>query len=209
VYKNTGIYEIRNTLNGKRYVGSAVSFEARWKLHRFHLGKGKHHSRHLQASWDKHGSAAFEFRTLLICSRHNLLMYEQAAIDALNPEFNTARTAGSWLGLKHSEETKRKLSILKMGNQATLGYKHRPESLERLRLKQMGVSSPTKGTKRNADAVAATASAHRGMKRSAETRRRISEAMTGKKRPPRGAEYRANLSRALRASWESRKSSAP
>lgn len=194
----TGIYEIVNIRNGKRYIGSAVNFGARWKLHRIHLQRGAHHSPHLQASWDKHGAEAFAFNRIVICARRDLLVYEQLAMDALHPEFNVAKVAGSCLGVRHSENTKRKISLMRMGNQHTLGYRHLPASIAKLRSKQLGVQSPTKGKKRDPEAVAATAAAHRGMKRSEETRRRISEAMTGKKRAPRSAGHRAKLSAALK-----------
>jgi GIY-YIG catalytic domain len=32
-----GIYQIRNTLNGKVYVGATTNLTERWRLHRFHL----------------------------------------------------------------------------------------------------------------------------------------------------------------------------
>lgn len=50
---SSGIYEIVNTINGKRYVGSAVSLKRRWVDHRRDLRAGKHHSRHLQNAWAK------------------------------------------------------------------------------------------------------------------------------------------------------------
>ncbi|MFS2047549.1 GIY-YIG nuclease family protein [Variovorax sp. Varisp41] len=182
--ERSGIYEIVNTVNGKRYIGSAVNFHLRWKLHRLHLQRGTHHSKHLQNSWAKQGEDEFEFRILLLCSRDNLLLYEQILLDALIPEYNTARVAGSCLGLRHSPETKAKQALSKMGNQHTLGYRHTPEALEKLRLKQTGVESPTKGKPRDRAAVEATASAHRGMKRSTETRAKIAAKAAGRIRAP-------------------------
>lgn len=178
---NTGIYEIVNTANDHRYVGSASDFAKRWKAHRFHLDRGTHHSPHLQSAWTKYGAAAFRFNRLLVCSRPNLLMYEQRALDALAPAYNVARNAGSCLGVKHSAEMRAKLSASKIGNQYTRGYRHTPEAIEKLRAKQTGVPSPTKGKKRDPAAVAATAAAHRGQKRSAETRARIAAKAAGRR----------------------------
>lgn len=45
VLRHAGIYEIRNTVNGKRYIGSTVNFKRRWWAHRAKLSeahKGKH-----------------------------------------------------------------------------------------------------------------------------------------------------------------------
>jgi len=97
-----GVYEIRNRINGKRYVGSTRSFAMRWKQHRKELIAGKHHSPYLQRSYDVHGSEAFEYRVLLLCAVPHLDMYEQRCLDAWKPEYNTSPTAGSTRGLKHS-----------------------------------------------------------------------------------------------------------
>ena len=162
----TGIYEIRNAANGNRYVGSAVNFATRWSVHRVQLRRGTHHSPHLQASWNKHGEGAFEFRKLLVCKKSDLLMYEQRAIDVLSPAFNVAKVAGSCLGVKRSPETKAKLSALKIGNTHTLGYRHTPEALAKLSAGKIG-NTHTRGKKRDPEAVAKTAAAHRGVKRGA------------------------------------------
>ena len=154
---NSGIYEIVCKPSGKRYIGSAISFDKRWNVHRSQLNRGVHHCRHMQRAWNKHGAEQFEFSVLLVCSGENLVMFEQRAFDVFRPEFNTAPRAGS-----------------------SLGMKHRPESIEKLRAKQTGVPSPTKGMMRDRAAVEATASAHRGMKRSAETREKIAAKARGR-----------------------------
>lgn len=201
---NTGIYEIVNTVNGKRYVGSACSFHERWKLHRIHLRRGTHHSPHLQASWDKHGEAAFKFNRLLICSRQNLIMYEQAAMDALLPEFNVLKVAGSCLGHKHSAETRAKVSAAKMGNTATLGFKHSAETRAMQSAIHKGRPSPMKGRQRKPEAVAATAAAHRGMERSEETKSKIAAKAVGRKRSPESIEKGAEKRRGVPLSPEHR-----
>lgn len=178
----SGVYEIVCNPTGKRYVGSAVDFEKRWKAHRFHLCKGTHHSRHMQSAWLKHGAEAFEFRKIIICAKDQALMYEQIAMNALKPEFNTSPTAGSMLGVKFSDEVRAKMAASKMGNQHTLGFRHRPETIEMLRARQTGVPSPTKGTRRAAATVEAVAAAHRGMKRSDETKERIRQKALGRTR---------------------------
>ena len=84
----SGIYEILNTVNGKRYIGSAVYIVGRFARHRMHLRRGTHHSVHLQRAWNKHGEEAFEFRPILFCTKDMLLYYEQLAIDAFKPLYN-------------------------------------------------------------------------------------------------------------------------
>jgi group I intron endonuclease len=111
---NCGIYAIEHVASGKMYVGSAIDFKARWRVHLCLLNKGAHHCAHLQAAWTKYGKGAFLFRKLLVCSPENLVMYEQRCIDGYmvcNREFgyNAAPVAGSQAGHKHSPETRAKI----------------------------------------------------------------------------------------------------
>lgn len=115
MHNTTGIYEIKNTVNGKRYVGSAVDFGNRWRQHARYLARGNHHSIALQRAWRHYGQSAFQFNKLLICSKDNLIMYEQACMDALNPEYNCAPKAGSCLGVKHTPEFCKALGDRKRG----------------------------------------------------------------------------------------------
>lgn len=112
----TGIYAIRNTESGKRYIGSAVNFARRWAVHKCHLRKGSHHSPYLQAAWNKHGKDAFVFEKLIVCSQENLLMYEQLLIDGMDTfnrtnGYNARPIANSNLGAKVSDETRAKIRV--------------------------------------------------------------------------------------------------
>lgn len=112
-----GIYTIRNTINGRLYIGSSVNIERRWSVHRHNLLAGTHHSRILQNSWNKHGTGAFTFNVLVVLPRGSLLEYEQTLIDHLKPSMNISPTAKSPLGVKRSAETRLKLSLSKRGVQ--------------------------------------------------------------------------------------------
>jgi hypothetical protein len=55
----TGVYGIRNRINGKVYVGSASkSLAGRIRGHLSGLTKGTHFNRHLQAAWNRYGATA-------------------------------------------------------------------------------------------------------------------------------------------------------
>ena len=106
----SGIYQIRNLVNGNRYIGSASHFGRRWSTHRKALNESRHHSVPLQRAWDKYGVEAFEFAVVeRIPDKHLLIQAEQAWIDATNPEYNVAKVAGSSLGIRRSEHTKSRL----------------------------------------------------------------------------------------------------
>lgn len=105
----SGIYKIINIVNEKCYIGSAVNFKQRWMDHKKLLNKNKHHSKHLQNTWNKYSKDNFKFEILLTCEKEELLDYEQLHFDELKPEYNICKIAGSSLGIKHTEETLKKL----------------------------------------------------------------------------------------------------
>lgn len=110
-----GVYQIVNTENGKRYIGSAKCFHVRKGKHLSALGIGNHHAKHLQAAFRKYGSDVFSFNILLVCSPEDLLFYEQRAIDRLQPEYNSSPTAGNTLGVRCDPERRRKISAAHKG----------------------------------------------------------------------------------------------
>lgn len=71
-----GIYAIRNTVNGKSYVGFATDIDRRWSKHKWGLKRNTHDNPKLQAAWNKYGKDAFTFEILEICSADKLLLRE-------------------------------------------------------------------------------------------------------------------------------------
>lgn len=67
-YKETprpmGVYQIRNTVNGKLMVGTSVNLPAILNRHRAALRMGSHQNRELQKEWAEFGAEAFEFEVL-------------------------------------------------------------------------------------------------------------------------------------------------
>ena len=112
----SGVYEIKNTLNNHRYIGSSVNIYSRWEEHNRDLEKDDHHSAYLQNAWNKYGKDKFEFNILERCDpvKDTLLFIEQKYLD-LNPEYNICKFACSSLGFRHSDETKQKLSEIRSG----------------------------------------------------------------------------------------------
>ena len=100
---NSGVYEITNTINGKRYVGSSVDLNIRKQTHWSRLREGKHFNRYLQNAWNKYGERAFQFNVLLYCDQELLLEFEQPAIDQRS-EYNLCPKAGNRLGVKNTPE---------------------------------------------------------------------------------------------------------
>lgn len=129
----SGIYEIVCTENGRRYIGSAVNIDKRWRGHVLQLNEKRHHSRHLQRAWNKYGQAAFVFVVLEECMKGELILREQHYIDCLKPAFNSRPQAASQLGYRHTDETRRKMSASRRKDFSPMaGKRHTEESLRRI-----------------------------------------------------------------------------
>ena len=67
-YKETprpmGVYQVRNTANGKLLVGASVDLPSILNRHRAQLRMGGHPNRALQKDWAEFGPEAFEFEVL-------------------------------------------------------------------------------------------------------------------------------------------------
>lgn len=100
-----GIYKILHKASGRFYIGSASSIKHRTLTHRWHLRRKSHPNKFLQHAWNKYGEDNFEFSTILICSKENLIMYEQKILDLYQTYirkigFNIRTHANSNTGLK-------------------------------------------------------------------------------------------------------------
>lgn len=104
----TGVYEIVNTVNGKRYVGSSVDIKKRWQSHILELRKGTHHAQHLQRSFNKYGEDKFILVIIRYCEKDELIAYEQEELDS-GFDYNSSPTAQSTLGLKFSDEARERV----------------------------------------------------------------------------------------------------
>lgn len=90
-------------------------------------------------------------------------MYEQLLLDGMQPHYNSVPTAGSQLGRKTTEETKRKLSASITGMKRSAETRARMSAARRARVQEPVVSQ--------------------------ETRLRQSASRKGRKLPPRSEEH--------------------
>lgn len=172
INNKAGIYQIKNLINNKVYIGSSINIKARWNKHISQLRKGIHPNKHLLNSYIKYGENNFLFSILEeITNNSELLIREQFYIDSCEKQllYNVREQAESNLGIKHSEESKLKNKI------ASTGRKHKQESKDK-------ISSSNKGklvseeTKRKMSIAKKGKSNHwKGKKRSEEQRRQISK----------------------------------
>ena len=159
------IYMLRNTNNGKRYIGSAIDWRKRRNEHFMWLRRGQHRNMHLQNAFNKHREDAFECVVLqTVEDPGDLISLEQYYLDILSPEYNICLTAGSALGVKRSLETRRRMSRSKQG------HRHTQETRRKMSRSRMGALNPQYGQP----------GTFAGRHHTEETLRKISEANKGK-----------------------------
>jgi group I intron endonuclease len=178
----SGIYIIKNIVNNKVYIGSAVDIQRRWRRHRTELKKGKHHSMHLQAAWNIYGKQSFKFEIIeQVSNPLHLLSYEQVYLDYYKcykdeHGYNICKVAGSAYGLKHTEEAKQKIS------KAHSGKKYSEETRKKISEAKTGrkVSEETKkrmseASKRRPELIEFLRKINTGRKHKEESKKKISE----------------------------------
>jgi group I intron endonuclease len=152
---NSGIYAIKNIINGKQYVGSTIHFDVRWQEHRSTLINEVHSNFHLQRAWKKYGESSFEFKILEEINSPTLkilLDREEWWIDTLNSYIRkygyniTKKPCGGRLGTKATEKTIRRMSRSMSGKNHPMWGKHlKKETREKISKLQLGVPKPTSG----------------------------------------------------------------
>lgn len=206
--RTSGIYVIRNIIDGKMYVGSAVNLRRRRNAHIGLLRTGKHHNVHLQRAWVKHGEGTFEWIILERCTEGVLIEREQwwltyyAESYGWTNLYNLCPVAGSRLGVRHSLETRVRMSKVKSVDslspetrtnisKAKLGHKVSLETRDK-------ISTALKGRSLPPEIRAKISIGMTGRKLSPETRIKMSAARKGEKRMPLSQEHKAKISVALK-----------
>lgn len=174
----SGIYLIRNILNGKCYVGSSKNLEWRKHRHFTQLRNGDHHCSHLQRSFLKHGEDAFVFVVVeMVADLGKLIEREQHWIDETKKNvrlYNSAMVAGSQLGIKRSEETIQKMRLAQKGK--VIGE----EARKKMSKAKLGTCF-RKGKKASDDTRKRISDSKKGTVVSDETRKLLSQKRIGNK----------------------------
>jgi len=107
------IYEIRNVLNGKRYIGATTRFSQRQREHIRNLRRNKHPNFHLQNAWNKYGEDAFQTR--VICKAKTLNELDELENQYVKERGDYNIKTGGLKTFHHAESTKRKISNSRKG----------------------------------------------------------------------------------------------
>jgi group I intron endonuclease len=205
------IYLIYNRANGKYYVGKTIKrLSSRWSDHKSRARTGSPY--YLHSAMRRYGFENFEIHPLCtaLTSDDELLRWETFFISLLGANnretgYNLTLGGEGSNGFRHSAETRMKLSKLQKGKPSSATDEGRKLMGEAWKGKKRKPFSPEHRAKiREArerqiiseEHKAKIAASHRGMKRSPEARKRMSEAQ--RSRPPITEEARRNMSAAQR-----------
>jgi group I intron endonuclease len=159
------IYRIVNQVNGKKYVGQTTqeSPQKRWVQHLKSINNGRG-CPILRKAVKKYGSENFKFEVICECENSELNDREKTFIiseNSLWPNgYNVSKGGfgGGFIGKTHTEETRAKLSYATKLFAASLSYEKKREIAKK-------ISEKNKIIKQNVSEI---------------TRKKISEALTGK-----------------------------
>jgi hypothetical protein len=92
--KPAGVFQVKNTANGKVLLGSSLNLEGVFNSHRFRLSIGRHPNNDLQKDWNAYGPERFVFETLEVVQvkddpnfdlEDELTLLEQIWLEKLQP----------------------------------------------------------------------------------------------------------------------------
>ena len=174
----SGIYQIRNKVNGKLYIGSSCQLKKRKYEHFRNLKNGNHDNCYLQNSFNKHGIDNFIFETLFFCDKEDGLFYEQRTINFYGVKClyninSIAINPPSRKGVKHTQEWKNNMSQMMKGRKRPeneikrgeenpfFGMKHSEETRKKMsKIQSNRKKEPHKGHKHSAEAKKKMSLAH-------------------------------------------------
>lgn len=165
------VYLVTNTINGKQYVGKTMkSVERRWRSH----CKGGDNTP-IQNAIRKYGVESFTVETLYETNDENVLAKaEQICIEELGtrrPEgYNLTAGGEGVLGLKHTEETKKAMSV------ARTGHVFSEEHNRKISESRNGITFSDETKRKMSEAKKGKPSSFKGKKHSEESNRRNREA---------------------------------
>lgn len=165
IRNKSGIYQIRNSVNNKVYIGSSKDLYKRYSEHHSSLRQNKHKNTKLQNAYNKYGENVWYFEILeYITNEDMLLSREQHYIDAFNSVqsgYNIAPIAGNTLHVYPSEETRKKMSIAQKGKVVSTETRKKLSALNKGRVRtpetKAKISKSNKGQNMGASNVNATA----------------------------------------------------
>ena len=176
----SGIYMWTNLLTGDMYIGQSIDLSKRFRKY-FTISYIKSRKELIiSRALIKYGYDNFSVSILEYCDRCDLTAREQHYLDKFNPQYNILKIAGSSLGFKQSEETRLKISKALKGiytgdKSALFGRFHTEETKKRMSLSKAGENNPLYGKTHNENAKELMRQRALNRKHSCETKDKMSK----------------------------------
>lgn len=179
------IYKITNLVNSKYYIGAHCG-----ELDDAYLGSGIAIAKAIK----KHGKENFKKEVLCVCTNSEAMYFMEKVFvgqeEVDDKKCYNMKTGGiGGIGLKHSEEARKKMS------EAKIGKKFSDEHKQKIGDAKMG-NTNTLGLKHSAETCKKMSDAKIGKKFSVEHKQKLSEASRWRKFPPLSEETKQKLSAA-------------
>lgn len=187
---NVGIYGLQNRINKKWYVGQSLDIRKRWGKYR---GMQCQAQPKLYNALVKYGVSNFDFQVLEECGSDKTTLDQREdhwieVYDSINNGYNLK---GGGANGKHSNETKQKMSITKLGktfsdehkqkiSKSLIGRPVSAKTRKKISMANMGKSAPRRGKTHTQESIEKMRKAHRGKVISNETRIKLRNAMIGR-----------------------------
>lgn len=127
IYKDqSGIYQIRNLVNNKIYIGqTTMRFVKRYWHHQWKLTENTHDNKHLQTAWQKYGPDNFVFEVLhVLKDGENINQLEINYIKAANSD-----NGEYGYNIQHGGQEKKLISYISPESRKLVGAKNREHLL--------------------------------------------------------------------------------
>lgn len=151
--KTSGVYQILNTVNQKRYIGYATNLRGRCKCHRVELRHKSHKNSHLQNTWNLYGERCFEFSIIQFCEIEKLRYWEDywcKVTGVHNREYGyNIQPTDPEGDYRCSEETKKKIGDANRGRE--FPQRRKPKKEPKKRVGKRGADNHMFGKKMSED----------------------------------------------------------
>jgi hypothetical protein len=127
----SGIYIFTNLINGQKYIGSAQNLQIRFYKYFSIYHLKSYNNMNICKALLKYGYSNFSLEILEYCDPSELLKKEKYYFKLLKPEYNIALDpTAPMLGLKHSDETRKKISDTMSGKLKVKGSGRPAQKIE-------------------------------------------------------------------------------
>lgn len=175
----SGIYSITDTNTNQFYIGSSINLKQRFIAHKSSLNLNKHGNHKLQTAFNANKqNLVFDVIESVVSDKHVLVEREQWYIDFFKPELNICRKVElPRTGIKHSEETKLKMSISRRNQ---IRKPHSQETKDKIRNAHFGKVMSVESRKKLSVAHKGRVGGMLGHKHTEEHKRKMSLLHSGK-----------------------------